>query len=84
MKQTPNKKLIYLKRKRLIILVKMQWILEGETTPQEIKEFINTNPLRSRGPEFWVKASDKFLEKQTPILDNDEGKKNVLTFYLLL
>ena len=52
----------------------MQWVLEGETTPQEIKEFMNKNPLRSRGHEFWVKASDKFLEKQTPILDNDEGK----------
>ena len=45
----------------------MQWILEGETKPQEIKEFINKNQLISRGHDFWVKASDKFLEKQTRV-----------------
>ena len=55
---------------------KMQWKLEGRTTKQEIQTFIKENPLPQRGNKFWTKVSDKFLEKETPIDEDDKKTKN--------
>ena len=53
----------------------MNWKLQGETTQQEITQFIMENPLPRRGNEFWFKVSDKFLQKETPIDEYDKKTK---------
>ena len=54
----------------------MNWKLQGGTTQQEIKQFIKENPLPRRGNTFWTKVSDKFLEKETPIDEDDKKTKD--------
>ena len=54
----------------------MNWKLQGGTTQQEIKDFIKENPLPQRGNKFWTKVSDKFLDKETPINEDDKKTKD--------